>query len=196
MLGQTYALDIVEIWPFPTCLRLPLNLGGLAAQRHCCQIVLMFELKLLCCNCSTLRKGLLDPWEKKGRTIPKDARPPTHCHWCACLRPQPPLGTAPLYTSVLNLNISLITGSSWFLCCTLSLLTLCVCKADDHMCFAVEMCKHGEMASVVLYVTWYINNWETVVCCAWISDIDLGPHQCFHPASPPAAFLLHAKTLQ
>lgn len=48
-----------------------------------------------------------------------------------------------------------------------TLFTHIVCEADEHMRFAVELSKHGEIASLVLYITWYINNWETggaVVC--------------------------------
>lgn len=66
------------------------------------------------------KRSSRDPEERtreRRRTIPKDACPPTHCHWCVCLEPQQPLDAAPLHTSTLDVNISLISGSSRFPCC-------------------------------------------------------------------------------
>lgn len=50
-LGPMYALDM-----HPPRLRLPLNLGSVAVQRHCRREASIFEPKMLCCNCSPLRK--------------------------------------------------------------------------------------------------------------------------------------------
>lgn len=164
--------------PFPSRLQLPLNLGGLASWFNFCQTPLTFELKLLNCFCSILRKGLHGiqkrEWERDEGQFPKMRLPGTTA--------------APGYSSSSHIHAGCeyIVNSGVISVPCVAFVCHFACEADDHMCFVVELCKHGEMDSVVLYITWPINKWEmAVLCSTLISDIDLRSHQCI-PSNDPS----------
>lgn len=121
-----------------TPLRLPLNLGSVAIQHHCRRAASIFELKLLCCNCSTLRKRPSGSMREERK---ENSQGCTSAH-ALSLVSLPLSTTAPGHRCSLHIIVAFEYGFNnrvILVLCTRVALTMCVRATGHHFCSTFKL---------------------------------------------------------
>lgn len=142
-IGPMYAPDI-----HPPRLRLPLNLGSVAAQRHCRPAALIFEPKLLCCNCSPLRKRPSGSMREERK---ENSQGCASAH-ALSLVSLPVSSPAPGHRCSLHISVAFEYGFNNRVIlvpvlCTGVALTVCARATGHHFCSAFELTMTGGLAT-------------------------------------------------